>query len=381
MAVEQKDSVKGLTVFRPARTIESVCREYGFRPEEIIKLAGNENRFGTSPKVLEALQKREREYSFYPDTAATRLREILAEQLGIGPGNITLGEGSFELIEDLAGAYLSAGQETVSADPSFGWYITVTRKNEGIPVRVPVRASDQGIDPDGMIRAITPETKIVWICNPNNPTGTIMQGEDLVRLVNSVSSEILIVIDEAYLDFAEEPYIDTIDLVKEHDNVVLLRTFSKAYGLAGFRLGFAIGPEDIIEGINKVRLPFSADFPGMTAAEAALQDPDFLNRTIQGIREGREAYYAAFREFGWESVRSNGNFIFVHSGVDGTFLEEELLKRGILIRKGIEFGTQYQYWFRISVGTPGDNEKVIRAFRDIREEEDYPEYLEPGPVR
>lgn len=377
MAVRQKESVEKIKLYIPAKTIESVIRKYGLREEDIIKLAGNESRYGASPKVGDALKKHENEYSFYPDVNGTRLKELLSRKFDIGTEHFALGNGSFELISDLADAYLDKGDEAIYADPSFGWYVSATVKNGAIPIKVPVN-TDQELNPEGILNAITSKTKIIWICNPNNPTGTVISPKRLTDLIQQIPSNILIVLDEAYIDFIDGDYINTVNFVKETSNVVLLRTFSKAYGLAGFRIGYAIGPVDVIAGITKVKLPINTSFPAQLAAQEALQDQDFHDYVVSEIKKGREQYYEAFQEFGWKYIRSNGNFIFVHTGIDSAFLEEQLIRHGILIRKGSDFGEDYRYWLRISIGRYEENRKVIDALRKILSENQYKDYLEPG---
>ena len=235
MPVKQNSKIANTKLYRPAKTIESVIREYGFEPDQVIKLAGNESRFGVSPKVIDALVNEKDQYSFYPDVEATKLRELLAEYHDISPEYLIFGNGSFELISLIGKAYIEAGDEAIYTDPSFGWYINATVSNEGKLVRVPV-TEDQGVDVDGILAATNDKTKVIWLCNPNNPTGTIIPEKDLLRLIDETPKDVLIVLDEAYLDFAEEDYINTVDFVKEHDNVILLRSFSKTYGLASFRI-------------------------------------------------------------------------------------------------------------------------------------------------
>ncbi len=367
MGVREKRSVEALKLYKAARTQESVCREYGIDIGSVIKLAGNESRFGCSPKVIEALDRKKNEFGFYPDFNATPLRTALSERLGAPKEKFIFGNGSFELISLIGAAYIDEGDEAVYADPSFGWYVNVTTLNGGKVVKVPVN-KDFAVDTEAMLKAITDKTKVVWLCNPNNPTGTVIPGEELRSFISRIRRDILIVLDEAYIDFIDEeenggPYIDTVKLLEEYDNLIILRTFSKSYGLASFRIGYGIADTAIIDGLTKVKLPINTTFASQVAAEAALLDDEFKTYVVERIREERKYYYNALTEFGFTTVHSNGNFIFVHTGRDGGRIEGELLKKGIMIRNGAEFG--FPGHVRISIGTHEENVKVVEAFRSV----------------
>ena len=362
MSVAEKKNVGKLNLYVPARTLESVSRENNISIDSLLKLAANENRLGCSPKVAEALIQAQPEYALYPDVMITKLRNKLAAKHNVEPADIVFGNGSFELISLLAAAYIDEGDESIYTEPSFGWYINVTKLYGGVPVGVPV-GSDMGADIEGIKAAITGRTKVIWLCNPNNPTGTIIAPDVLTEFIESVGDNILIVLDEAYIDFAEDKYIDTVKFTKEHDNVVILRTFSKLYGLASFRIGYAIGNPAIVTSLTKVKLPFNVAYASQVAAYAAVNDEDFTNRVLKNNRDGLDYYYREFDRLGMRYVRSNGNFVLVYTGIDSNYLEEEFIKRRILIRNGAEFGLDK--WMRISIGTPEDNRKVIEAFDDI----------------
>lgn len=362
MSVAEKKNVGKLNLYVPARTLESVSRENNISIDSLLKLAANENRLGCSPKVAEALIQAQPEYALYPDVMITKLRNKLAAKHNVEPADIVFGNGSFELISLLAAAYIDEGDESIYTEPSFGWYINVTKLYGGVPVGVLV-GSDMGADIEGIKAAITGRTKVIWLCNPNNPTGTIIAPDALTEFIESVPDNILIVLDEAYIDFAEEKYIDTVRFTKEHDNVVILRTFSKLYGLASFRIGYAIGNPAIVTALTKVKLPFNVAYASQVAAYAAVNDEDFTNRVLKNNRDGLDYYYREFDRLGMKYVRSNGNFVLVYTGIDSNYLEEEFIKRRILIRNGVEFGLDK--WMRISIGTPEDNRKVIEAFDDI----------------
>ena len=365
MAVRQKRYVEKLKLYQPAKTLEAVSRERNVRKEDIIKLAGNENRLGCSDRVKQVVQQAADRYSFYPDMCATRLRTVLAGKHDIAPENLIFGNGSFELISLVGAAYIEEGDETISADPSFGWYINVTEINGGIPVLVPVNGQKQ-TDLQAIRRAVTDRTKIIWLCNPNNPTGTLLPAEELWTFVEELPEQILLVLDEAYIDFVAEEYPDTVSFVKQRKNVLILRTFSKMYGLASFRIGYGIADKEVIEALEKVKLPINVNMLAQEAALAALEDEKFTERVRENNRRGLDFFYQEFEKLGMECIPSQANFVLVHTFLDGKFLEEEFLKRAIIVRAGADF--HLTDWLRITVGTQEDNHRVIAALQDILQE-------------
>ena len=365
MAVRQKSYVEKLKLYRPAKTLEAVSRQWNVRKEDIIKLAGNENRLGCSDFVKKAVQRAAKEYSFYPDMRATKLRTVLSQKHGIAPENLIFGNGSFELISLVGAAYIEEGDETISADPSFGWYINVTEINGGIPVLVPVNERKE-TDLQAIRKAVTERTKIIWLCNPNNPTGTLLPAKELQDFVRELPEKILLVLDEAYIDFVSEEYPDTVSFVKQRKNVLILRTFSKLYGLASFRIGYGIADVEVIEALEKVKLPINVNMLAQEAALAALGDEEFTAQVRENNRKGLDFYYREFEKLGMEYIPSHTNFILVHTFLDSRFLEEEFLKRAIIVRAGADF--QLADWLRITVGTQEDNHRVITALQNILQE-------------
>lgn len=365
MSVKPKKSVENLAKYKPAKSLKAVSREYGVEEKEIVKLAGNENRFGCSKKVIEAIQENQSEFSFYPDVNVTLLREKLSQKHNIDSENIVFGNGSFELITLIGEAYISKGDEVIFNDPSFGWYINVTLKNEGTIVKIPV-TEEKAVDTNKILENITAKTKVIWLCNPNNPTGTVIKPNVLKEFVEKVPSRVLIVLDEAYIDFIDGDYIDTVEFVKKYDNIILLRTFSKSYGLASFRIGYGIASLSIIENILKVKLPINLGLTAQIAALAALEDEEFADFVIRANREQLKYYYEEFEKLNLRYIPSNGNFVLVNIGISGAFAEKEFAKRGIIIRNGEEFGLEK--WLRISVGKPNENKKVIEVLKDILKE-------------
>ena len=355
----EREALDSIAPYKPAKTIESVCRKYGLK--SIVKLAGNENRLGCSPQVISALENFQGEFSYYPDTNYTRLREILTRKHNVNDAQLIFGNGSFELISLAAQTYLEKGDEAIISESTFGWYTNATLQMDATPVYVPLK--DFGINLEAMKETITDKTKIIWICNPNNPTGTVIPETELLSFIDSVPENILIVLDEAYIDFIEGGYIDTVDIIRKHKNVLLLRTFSKLYGLAAFRIGYGIADEEILSCLHKVRLPINVNFAAYAAAVASLEDVEFKEKVLKHNRNSLDFYYRELDNLGLKYVRSNCNFIIVETGIDGGYVEEEFLKRGYMIRNGEEFGLKN--YVRISIGTEEENAEVIKILKDI----------------
>lgn len=365
MTVKAKASVDNLPKYIPAKSLKAFSEEYKIAEKDIIKLAGNENRFGCSSKVMEAILEKQSEFPYYPDANITLLREKLSRKHKIDSENLIFGNGSFELLTLIGEAYINKGDEVIYSDPSFGWYLNVTLKNEGTIVKIPVNENME-VDTERIIANITDKTKVIWLCNPNNPTGTKIDSHVLESFVEKVPDSVLIVLDEAYIDFVEEDYIDTVEFVRKYDNIIILRTFSKAYGLASFRVGYGMAALSIVENLLKVKLPINLGLTPQIAALAALDDEEFADYVIKTNREHLQYYYEEFEKLHLRYIPSNGNFILVHIGISGAYAEQEFAKRGIIIRNGEEFGLNK--WLRISIGKPEENAKVIMVLKQILRE-------------
>lgn len=357
--VKERSGVEKIAPYQAAKSLESVKREYGLT--EIIKLAGNENRLGCSSKVINILSDQHSQLSFYPDPNCTTLRETLSEIHKVEPEQLIFGNGSFELISLIAHVYLEEGEESLIPYPTFGWYQNVTLQMNATPVIVPLK--DFAIDLDVVFQQISDKTKVIWICNPNNPTGTILTEESLNSFLDKVPKSILIVLDEAYIDFVEGEYFNTVELIKSHENVILLRTFSKIYGLASFRIGYGIGNVSLIQRINKVRSPINVSLIAQQAALLSLEDQAFKQKVLDNNRKSLDLYYSTLDTLGLQYIRSHGNFILFQAGVEGDKAESLFLEKGIIIRNGSEFGLDG--FIRVSVGTYEENEKVLEILKEI----------------
>jgi histidinol-phosphate aminotransferase len=299
-----------IPVYQPGRPIEEVARELGLPPAEIIKLASNENPLGPSPVALAAMEKALQSLHLYPDGNAFYLKRKLAEKLGVTEENLILGNGSNEVIEFVGHAVMAPGAEVVVSQYCFAVYPIVTNLFGATLVSVPAR--NYGHDLDAMLRAVTPRTRVLFVANPNNPTGTLASSEALLRLVDEVPPHVLLVMDEAYLEFLEQP-CDLRPVVRRRakPNLLLMRTFSKIYGLAGLRLGYGIGHPELIAALEKIRQPFNINALAQAGALAALDDSEHIAHTKRNNADGLRFFEKAFRELALEYVPSAANFILV----------------------------------------------------------------------
>ena len=354
-----KTVLDGIAPFKPARSLESAKREFGFTT--ILKLAGNENLHGTSPRVIEALERSYGELAYYPDTGAARLRDALAHKLNLAPDELLFGNGSFELISIAALAALEDGAEALIPQPSFGWYGIASQAENAVPVFVPLK--DHRLDLDGTLERLTGRTRLIWLCNPNNPTGTYVTAAELDAFLAQVPPEVLIILDEAYIDFAPPDAPDALSLIHRCRNLLSFRTFSKAYGLASLRLGYAFGDAALIQTLSRVRSPVNVNALAQTAALAALEDDAFYRHVLAENERGRTLYYAELARLGLRYLPTACNFIMFDTGRDAAQAELAFLKQGILVRNGAEFGMPT--WLRVTIGTEEHNRRVIALLESL----------------
>jgi histidinol-phosphate aminotransferase len=352
-------SLQNLPVYQPGRPIEEVARELGLPAAQIIKLASNENPLGPSPKAVAAMQQALTQAHLYPDGNAYYLKQKLACILGVTPAHLVLGNGSNELIEFVGHALLGPGTDVIVSQYCFAVYPIVTHLFGANLISVP--AKDHAHDLPAMLHATTPQTRIIFVANPNNPTGTLAARAEVLRLVNEVPHDVLLVMDEAYIDFLEDP-VDLLPLIRNGKmlNLLLLRTFSKIYGLAGLRLGYGIGHPELIEALEKIRQPFNINALAQAAALAALDDADHVRKTRANNAAGLKYLEHEFRQLNLEYVPSFANFILVRVG-DGMRIFQKLQAEGVIARP--MSGYQLPDWIRISVGTPAENARCLAALK------------------
>ncbi|MFH1387183.1 MAG: histidinol-phosphate transaminase [bacterium] len=344
-----RPEVEGIKEYLPGKT-----------PTEpgAVKLASNENPFGPSPRALAAITAELGKLQTYPDQKSTLLREALAKKLGVSDRSVVCGNGSDDIMQVLASTYLNPGDEVVISKNTFSLYELVTRIFGGKLVLVDLK--DNEISLDNIAKAITKKTKIIFLTNPNNPTGTIFSAEQFDSFIQKVPENILVVVDEAYAGFVEsKEFPNIINYVKEGKNVLVLRTFSKYYGLAGLRVGYGIAKEALISPMLKTKMPFNVNRLAQVGAAAALEDKDFLEKTYQNNIEGKKCLYAELDKLSLSHKKTEANFIFVDikKSADEMFLS--LMKKGIIIRPLTSFG--FPQAIRISIGTKEQNEKLIAA--------------------
>ena len=355
-----RPEVQKLEVYIPGKPVEEVQREYGL--DEIIKLASNENPFGVSPLALDALKKEIERVCEYPEGACPALRQKIAEQLHIHEDMVTVSNGADNVLMMVAQAFVEKGDEVVMAAPTFPIYKTVVTLMGGVPVEIPLKNHTH--DLEAMAAATGEKTKAVFICNPNNPTGAIVSRDELDAFLEKVPDNVLVVLDEVYGDFtASGDFPDGVDYIRTERPIMSIRSFSKLYGLAGLRIGYGIGPLELIEALNRVREPFPVNRPAAAAALAALHDEAFREMVIRETEKGRVFLAEAFDRLGLDHLASHTNFIFVDLKTDAQEIFQALLKKGFIIRPGKTWGTPT--CCRITVGTDEQNRKLVRALEEV----------------
>jgi histidinol-phosphate aminotransferase len=360
-ALKLNQVLANMPVYQPGRPIEDVARELGMRPEHIIKLASNENPLGPSPKAIAAMTKAAAQVHLYPDGNAFYLKQRLAQKLKLDAKQLILGNGSNEIIEFVGHALMAPGVDVVVSQYCFAIYPIVAQLFGARTITVPAR--NFGHDLPAMLKAVTPKTRVMFVANPNNPTGTLASKKDLLRLIREIPDHVLLVMDEAYVEFLEDA-VDTLALVRsgKKPNLLLMRTFSKILGLAGLRLGYGVGAPDLLASLEKIRQPFNINAIAQAGALAALEDERHMRRTRENNTKGLTLYAKAFEKLGLRYLPSSGNFILVHVG-QGQKVFEGMQKQGVIVRP--MGGYQLPEWVRISVGTPAENKRCLEALKQV----------------
>lgn len=351
----------GLPVYQPGRPIEEVARELGLDPSTVIKMASNENPLGPSPKAVEAMRAALGSVHLYPDGNAFYLKRQLAASLQVGTDRVVLGNGSNDILEFVGHAFLRPGAEVVASQYCFAVYPIVTHLFGAKYVETP--AKDYGHDLDAMAAAITPATRIVFVANPNNPTGTLADSGAVLRFLDKVPRSVLVVMDEAYYEFLERP-LDLLPLIRggAYPNLLLARTFSKIYGLAGLRLGYGIGHPEVVSLLEKIRQPFNVNLLAQAGALAALGDLEHVARSRDNNTAGLRYFEGELKRLGLEFIPSQANFLLVRVG-KGQEVFVALQKAGVIVRPMA--GYRLPEWVRISIGTPSENRRCVESLEAI----------------
>jgi len=358
-----RKTIKRIAPYSPGKNSEEVKREFGLA--EITKLASNENPLGPSPMAVEAICAAAADVGVYPDPLCVELTSALAKHLGVLPDNILIGRGSDEILHMLGLAFVSPGDDVVFSQFPFAMYRIIPCLQGANLIEVPARGFDH--DLDAIASAITDRTRLVFIGNPCNPTGTIVKAEQVERFMSRVPETTVIAFDEAYFEYVDDPdFPDTLAYVRRGRRAAVLRTFSKVYALAGLRIGYGICGRGVADALRQVLEPFNVSSIAQVAAVASLQDPDQLARSRKMVFDGKAYLYERFAQMGLEYVPTQTNFILVDTGVDSRAVFGGLMRRGVTIRTGDIFGLPT--WIRVTIGTPEQNALFIDALRAVLED-------------
>lgn len=358
--------ILALDAYEAGKPEEELRRELGI--ENIVKLASNENPYGPSPRVLEALSKADLQLHRYPDPRGHDLREALAAHHAVPANHIALGNGSNELIDLLCRVCASRGEHVVFGHPSFPCYRIGAVAQELAYSAVSLR-EDLHWNVDDLLEAVTPSTRLLFVSNPNNPTGSYIGGPELGRLLRSVPEHVLVVIDEAYVQYVDAPdFRPATDYRRTRERLAILRTFSKAYGLAGLRVGYVIGTPELTFALNRLRAPFNVGTLGQNAARMALHDPEHLTTIVEACLRDRAKLHTALTELGLEVAPSQANFVLVKMPSTGRAVYEGLLHEGVIVRAMVP---PLAAWIRVTVGRPEENsrflESLARVLKELRD--------------
>lgn len=359
--VKPQSGLDHLRPYVPGTPIEEVQRKYGL--SHVIKLASNENPWGTSPKALEAIREALPRLHFYPDSQCHLLRQALAAYLQVDPEQLIIGNGADGIITQTCMAYLDQDSEVVVSKSSFPVYDIFTHVMRATLVKTPLK--DYSLDLEAMASAITGRTKLVIVCNPNNPTGTIVTAGEVEAFMERVPDHVLVVFDEAYFELvASDDFADTIAYVRQgQENVMVMRTFSKVYGLAGIRLGYGIAMPGVLAPMNQAKESFAVNLLAQAAGMGALQDTEFLQRTVAANEASRLYLYQQLDRLGLMYVPSHTNFVLVRIGPRASEVQQELLKQGVIVRPG--GGYDLGEFLRVTVGTPEQDARFIEVLEKV----------------
>jgi len=349
-------------------TIEEVQRELGLN--EITKLSENENPFGTSPRAIEAMAAELPNVSMYPEHAFYDLVNAFAAANGVPASMIVAGHGSEAMVHLVPQLFVCPGDEVILGDVTYGLYRHASEVMDASLVVVPLR--DYRYDMEAMAEAVTPRTKLIWICSPNNPTGTAVTRRETQTFLDAVPSSVAVVFDQAYREFVDDPdYADGVEFLKQgYENVLVLRTFSKAHGMAGLRAGYCIAAANVCSYLNRIREPFNVNRLAIVGCQASLADHDFAERCVENNRLGRKYLTEQFVRLGMEPVASQANFVFVDTKRDADALFDRLLARGVIVRSASGWGLTT--CLRVTVGRPEQNGLVVNLLEEVLAEEQQP---------
>ncbi len=363
MGIRVPDNIARLKPYPPGKPLEELEREYGIT--DSIKLASNENPLGSSPLALAAIRDHLGNLRRYPDGSGFYLKQRLSQRLGVGESCIVLGNGSNEIIDLIIRTFVQPGEEVLMSEPTFLVYQLMTQAVGGRAIQVP--QTQFAHDLESMADACTPRTRVVFVDNPNNPSGTVVSREDFEGFRERVPEDVLIVLDEAYIEFADPAStISGLEYLDCVPPVIILRTFSKAYGLAGLRIGYGVMPAEVAGYVNRVRQPFNVNSLAQAAALAALDDEAFLQQTQEVVRDGLAFLFEELGEMKIRTLPTQTNFFLMEVGHDARKVYEAMLRRGVIVRAMNAYGLDN--YIRISVGRPEENRRFLASLREVMEE-------------
>ncbi len=360
MKLRVPEHIQRIAPYVPGKPIEELEREYGIR--DSIKLASNENPLGPSPGAVAAIQKAVANLHRYPDGGGYVLVRRLGQHLNVRPDQIVLGNGSDDIISMLSRVFLGPGDEVMMPKSAFLMYEIMAHCDGGACVHVPLK--ELGIDLAAMAERLTPETQIIFLTHPNNPTGAPLYREEFEAFLDRVPRDVIVVVDEAYIEFLRaENCVNGLDYIDGEKPVVVLRTFSKAYGLAGLRIGYGVMPARVAEVLNRIRQPFNTSLLAQAGAAAALDDVEFLEKTVRLVHEGLDYLHEKLSRLGLKSYPSQANFLMFRSPMPADDLFEAMLRKGVIVRSMRSYG--FLDHIRVNVGLPEENRRFIRTLEEI----------------
>lgn len=360
MSIEIKKWISDMPEYIPGRTIEEIKKEYNLK--EVNKLASNENLFGPHPGVIKEICESLNDIKYYPDGGSRDIRQKLGKKYGISIDSIIMGNGTDQIIEMICDSFIEAGENIITPDPTFLIYEKSALKRNGAVIRIPLKEYRQDIEK--IVGSINAETRVVFITNPHNPTGTSITLQEFDYMIENINSDVLLVIDEAYVEYmSDDERIDTVRYISGHDNLIILRTFSKIFGLAGLRIGYGISSPLIISALNKIRLPFNVNSVAQKAAARALDGAFYSDKIKDIIKEEKNKYYRVLAKNNIGFIKSYANFILINAGRSCDIIVEELLKEGFIVRPGKNLGIPGH--IRVTIAQPEINKKFLAVFIEI----------------
>ena len=360
MGIKIKKWISDMPEYIPGKTIEEIKKEYSLK--EVYKLASNENLYGPDPGVLKEICKSLNDIKYYPDGECRQIRQKISEKYNISIDSVIMGNGTDQIIEMICDSFIEPGENIVTSDPTFLIYEKSTLKCNGTVTKVPLKEFRQ--DAERLISSISDKTKILFLTNPHNPTGTNITQLEFDYMMGNINGNIMLVVDEAYREYmTDEENVDTVKYLSRYNNLIILRTFSKIYGLAGLRIGYGISSSLIISALNKVRLPFNVNAIAQKAAVRALENESYANKIGDRIREEKNRYYRVLTENKIDFIKSYANFILINTGKDSDIIVEELLKAGFIVRPGKNLGVPG--YVRVTIALPEINKRFLATFIKI----------------